>query len=349
MISKKIAIIGDMHLGVRKSNAIFRDYQKKSILEILDYCDAHGIKSIIQTGDMFDVRKETNTLTIQLFHWFLDQIKNRGMFLYTIPGNHDIYYREEIQPNTPEILLSYISEDYSSCFKVICEPEDISINGYNFFMVPWVCKGNFDKVNLAKSQSSSKYCLGHFEFDGFEMHKGQPAKTHFTHKDYSKFDLVISGHFHHWSKKDNVHYTGTPYQLTWMDYNDDKGFWVFDNGDMEFVKNRNTIFNKIEYSDGFLPDKEEVNGKFIQLIVRDRIVKKEFESYKNALALLEPLEVKIKETIQEELSEEVIVNYSTMSTEEILREYIEGCQIQLDTDKMLRVLLELHSEALNNE
>ena len=63
--------------------------------------------------------------------------------------------------------------------------------------------------------------------------------------------MRFSGHFHHKSDNGNVYYLGNPYQITWSDYKDPRGFHIFDTEtrELEFIKNPYEIFHKIYYDD----------------------------------------------------------------------------------------------------
>ena len=70
-------------------------------------------------------------------------------------------------------------------------------------------------------------------------------------EEFKKFDIVMSGHYHHKSDDGQVYYLGTPYEIYWNDWEDPKGFHVFDTEtrELERIVNPYNIFNKIYYND----------------------------------------------------------------------------------------------------
>ena len=344
----KVIFLGDTHFGASKGNDDRHEYMKLFFEDFFAYIDKNEIRYIVQVGDLFDVRKNVDIKVIKFFRSvFLDEITKRNINLYVIVGNHDIYYKETVKVNTVHELLRDYQMLYSN-LTIIDSPKNVTIGEHDFLLVPWVCNDNIEEVAQAVRTSKSKYCAGHFEFNGFEMSRGHSMTTKHSHHDYGKFDLVISGHYHTKSKKDNVIYTGTPYQLTWMDYDDAKGFWVFQDGDMKFVENKHTIYNKIWYSDGFAPAKSEVYKKYVHVIMTERIDKKDHASYVNTIQLMEPLDIKVIERFDEQLSQETYV-HDILQTDDLLKSYVNDSQIDLDKQKMTDLLLSLYREALKNE
>lgn len=344
----KIVFLGDTHFGASKGNDDRHEYMARFFKDFFQYIDDNDIRYIVQVGDLFDVRKNVDIKVIKFFREvFLDEVTKRNLRLYVIVGNHDIYYKETVKVNTiNELLCDYVL--LHDNLTIIDSPKNVSIGDVDFLLVPWVCNDNVAEVAQAIKKSKSKYCAGHFEFNGFEMSRGHLMTSKYNHSDYAKFDLVISGHYHTKSKKDNIVYTGTPYQLTWMDHEDTKGFWVFHDGDLEFVENKHTIYNKIWYSDGFAPDKSEVYKKYVHVIMTERIDKKDHAGYVNAIQLMEPLDLKVVERFDEQLSQETYV-HDILQTDDLLKNYVDDSQIDLDKDKMKDLMLSLYREALRSE
>ena len=68
---------------------------------------------------------------------------------------------------------------------------------------------------------------------------------------FRKFDTVMSGHFHHKSDDGQIYYLGTPYEIYWNDWQDPKGFHIYDTEtrELERIVNPYSIYEKIYYDD----------------------------------------------------------------------------------------------------
>ena len=85
-------------------------------------------------------------------------------------------------------------------------------------------------------QSQAQLCMGHFEISGFAMYRGMESHEGLDRNIFDKFAMVFSGHYHTRSSDGHIYYLGNPYELTWQDYNDQRGFHLFylDKGDYIF-------------------------------------------------------------------------------------------------------------------
>jgi len=55
-------------------------------------------------------------------------------------------------------------------------------------------------------------------------------------EDFKKFKHVYSGHFHLPSTKGNITYLGSPFQHTFNDVGSIRGYYIFDDGKLEFIE-----------------------------------------------------------------------------------------------------------------
>ena len=99
-------------------------------------------------------------------------------------------------------------------------PEDIEIDEGKILILPWICPGNHQQSMDAIKATKAQVVMSHLELKGFEFMRGHFMHEGMDHKIFDKFDLVCSGHYHHKSTEGNINYLGTPYELTWQDYQD---------------------------------------------------------------------------------------------------------------------------------
>lgn len=287
----KIALLGDLHWGSRKDSPIFHEYFGKFFGDdFFPYLKKHNIKTVIQLGDLFDNRRSISPLTINESkkHFFTPMFE-QGIECYAPLGNHDIFYRNSVTISSPVEFLHYpnltIVENISTFF----------IENKEFCIVPWVCDENVSSIKQTLSKSKSDYCIGHFELNGHILQKGgNPIESDHalvTHDDLKHFDQVFSGHYHTQSKYGNVHYLGTPYENTWSDYDDQKGFWILDtdDGSLEFVPSTHTMFTKIDLTVGESFDELMIKDKYVKLIVDDTVDRSLIDS----VSTMSPVDLKV--------------------------------------------------------
>ena len=340
-----LIILGDTHFGASNSSPIVHANMKKFYTDFFQYIDDHSIKTVLQLGDLFDVRKHINTWSLNFFREvFLKPCIERNLKVIVLLGNHDIFYRESLQISSVEEVLT----PYSEWFTIVREPTDMRIAGKEFLLVPWVCRENATQVSAAIEESDATYCAGHFEFNGFELFRGQLAKTHHTHDAYKKFDKVFSGHYHHMSSKDNVLYTGTPYELTWQDCNTTKGFFVLqDDSTLELVENPHSLYASFQLSKVDLFTEDLVKEKHVRITVDVPLEPKEREALLDRIHSMKPHSVKLIET-KLDASETSNVTYApTTTVTELITDYIDNITVNQSIDKstLSNILMNLYVEA----
>ena len=104
----------------------------------------------------------------------------------------------------------------------------------------------------ALAKSNADILMGHLEVNGFLMNVDTVFSTDgWDKKLFKRFDVVFSGHFHHRSDNGTIYYVGNPYQNTWMDHKDPRGFHIFDfeTRELTFIENPYEMFHKYFYND----------------------------------------------------------------------------------------------------
>lgn len=342
-MSNKVLIIGDCHFGVRSGNPIYFDYFSKFYKHLIEYIDENKITTIIQLGDLFDKRKSIDFLSLKTAQeQFLIPCEKRNIKLYVISGNHDCYYKSTNEVNSVQLLKT------SNMVVIDQYPVTDSINGVDFDFYPWINESllqeSVDKMNTSKS----KFAVGHFEFKNFRLHKHQIADVGMDHKVCKNYKLVFSGHYHCISRKDNILYCGTPYELDWNDWNDKKGIWVFDtsNEDLEFVETPFRLYEKIDYDEIDIPDISEMKNKFIKLVIKNKTNQYRFDTFFQSLMNMKPYDVQV---IDDEISKSVQQSMNSeiefQSTPDMILHIINHMETSLDKNILKKMIAEVYVEA----
>ncbi|MAQ90942.1 MAG: hypothetical protein CMM03_13890 [Rhodopirellula sp.] len=340
----KILLITDQHFGVRNDNVFFIDHYQRFYGEVVfPFIDAHQIDTVIALGDTFDKRRSINFMSLDSAKqmWF-DPLKERGIQMHMLVGNHDIYYKNTLRVNAPSELLG----EYDN-IRVHTEPNTVVFDNLPILLLPWICDENREQSLNIVAESSAPVAMGHLELNGFEAHPGHVMLNGMDKSLFKKFKRVFSGHYHMKSKKDNVTYLGNPYQLYWNDYGCKRGFHVFDTDTLKttFYRNPFDIFHKLYYNNGVtLPDGEELKGAFVKLIVENKGDYAKFDYSVKELQDMSLADLKIIEDLSVEIENGSVVE--TEDTITLLDNYIDEIDLKVNKDNVKQTLRSLYTEAL---
>ena len=348
----KIVLLSDLHAGVKSGNLNIASHQLDYLDKMLDYMKKNKIDTIFQLGDSLDNRKQTNHTVLDLWcERFYDKMHSMKIKYHTLIGNHDCPHKNTLDSSGPTLLFSKYKN-----VTIYDKPQDISFDGLSFLVLPWICLDNYAE-SLEKIQTSkSMFVLGHLELANFEMYKGQVCNEGMDRSLFRKFDSVFSGHFHTKSSGDNIHYLGCPYELTWADYNDPRGFHVFDTQthDLTFVKNDDPIFVKYEYDDTQKGDDywksfdaTNLKGKFLKLIVVNKTDAYQFDRLVDALYNAELEDFKIIEDFSDMSASDIDDDDLEMEDSMTLVDtYIDAVEYSGDKVKLKSIMKSLYVESL---
>ncbi len=353
----KIILITDTHFGVRNDNQILADYQSKFFKNIFfPKIDEIKPSAIIHLGDVVDRRKYINFLSSKnLSTNFLNPIHKRGIPFHCIVGNHDIYFRNNLSINAIDQL--YNKSKYN--INLIDKPTELTIDTCSFLLMPWMCADNMEESLSALKSSTSNIVLGHFEINGFEMHRGSLCEAGIGIDIFKKYDMVLSGHFHHKSSKGNISYLGCPYEMTWNDYDDPKGFHVFDTETLglTFIENPYRIFHKFEYDENKIShdDLEEMdfsifNGTYMKILCKNKENDMKFTSFIEKLTKAGVYNLQIVEDfLNLDISSEEELISQAKSTIELLETFVKQIDTKVDKNKLNKLFRELYQGAMDIE
>jgi len=351
----KIAIVTDIHIGARGDSRVFHEVQRKFFQEVFfPYLDEHNITTVFDLGDTFDRRKYINYVSLQRGKEFLfDELAKRKIDFHALIGNHDTYYSNVNDVNSMNLLL----QEYPT-FKLYQDlGEHLTLGSTKFLMLPWISKENAEKNLEIVANSDANILMGHLEVKGFEMMKGAVCSHGLDMSVFKSFESAFSGHFHHPSRYGNVEYLGSPYEMTWSDYNGSRGFHVFDTETREIIKieNPNRVFFKIDYDDEKWTvedvanfDVDRYKDTFVKVIVKNRTNAYLYDLFMSRLSECGAVDVKaIDDNLNLETAGVDEILDETKDTTEILHNYIDSLDTTIERQKIKTVVDELYHEALN--
>ena len=243
----KIALLNDTHFGCRNDSPAFIEYQNKFYNDVFfPYLEEHNIKTLIHLGDVVDRRKFINHNTAHNFKKvFWNKLEDYNIDTHILIGNHDTYFKNTNDVNALQNL------NINKGAKIYTRPVDVNFDGLDILFLPWICDDNHSDSIYAIDNSTSVIAMGHLEIKGFEMHKGHFNEQGLEKSQFTKFEKVISGHFHKKSDDGRIYYLGTQYEITWSDYKCPKGFHIFDTQtrELERVPNPYRMYKKFYYND----------------------------------------------------------------------------------------------------
>lgn len=352
----KICLLGDTHFGARNDNQHFHQFFEKFYKEVFfPYLKEHNITDVIQLGDVFDRRKYINFQTLKSCReYFFEPLVDNSISLHVIIGNHDTYYKNTNEVNSLTLLL----REYGN-IGIYEEPTEVEFEDYKALLVPWICQENETRCLNAIHTTAADVIIGHFEISGFEMYRGAVCDEGLDMKVFKPDLPVLSGHFHHKSSHGCIHYLGTPYEITWSDYSDRKGFHILDTDTkaITFIENPFVMFHKIHYDDDSTTmeqvlsiDFDQYKGTIVKVIVRNKTNPHWFDMFIDKLEKAGVLDMQVVEDhfhLDLEADDDIVNEAEDTLT--ILNKYVDSMQIQGDRQRLDNLIRTLYHEALNVE
>jgi hypothetical protein len=204
----------------------------------------------------------------------------------------------------------------------------------------------------------ASWLLGHLELAGFDLMKGIPNQHGMESNIFSRFEKVLTGHFHTKSTKGNITYLGAQMEFTWADVNDQKYFHVVDTDTRKLipVKNPITIFEKIVYNDKEIDynvdyDLVNLDHKYVKIVVAQKSDAYAFDKFVSKVQNQAIHDLKIVESFDEFLGDNVKLDDAVKveDTQQLLENYIENVDTDLEKDKLKDLMKSIYIEALNTE
>jgi DNA repair exonuclease SbcCD nuclease subunit len=341
----KVAIITDTHYGARKGSKLFHDYFEKFYNDVFfPTIDKEGIDTVIHMGDAFDSRKGIEFKSLK---WakrvVFNPLKERGIKMHLMVGNHDAYYKNTNEINAVDLLL----KEYDNV-EVYSSPTEVSVGDLPILFLPWINEQNEKETNNIIKKTKCPVAMGHLELNGFVATPGHIMEHGHDARAFNKFRKVFSGHYHSRSDNGTVYYLGNPYEMFWNDVESPRGFTIFDTESLEHqsINNPHRLFYKIFYEDTDHQtfNTSEYENKIVKVIVRKKTDTKKFEKFIDKLYTSGVADLKIVENFQLDESEEFEAEESE-DTMSILSRYIDESETELNKTVIQSLIKEIYQEA----
>lgn len=344
----KVAVITDQHFGARKGNQNLHEYFKKFYDTVFfPTLKKECIDTIIDMGDTFDTRKGIDFWSL---NWakenYYNILRDMGVTVHTIVGNHTAYYKDTNDINSVDLLL----REYDNVV-VYGSPTEVKIGGLDMFFIPWINDENREETMGMINSTKSKVAFGHLEMRGFFANKTYICEHGEDKTNYKKFEKVFSGHYHHRNFQDNIYYLGNPYEIYWHDVEETRGCHIFDTETLEHtpVNNPHRLFHIISYED--TPHQtfnaEPYKDKIVKVVVNKKSNGAKFERFIDKLYQSGVNDLKIVENFDFNgfyQSDEFTTDESE-NTLSILNRYVDESECSLNTSKVKSILEKVYTSA----
>jgi DNA repair exonuclease SbcCD nuclease subunit len=238
---------------------------------------------------------------------------------------------------------------------VYTDPCEVALTkDHKVLFVPWICNDNEDETRELIEKTRTKVAFGHLQIEGMEQHKGSFAIEGHSMSMFKAFQKVFSGHFHHRSTTGNVTYLGNPYEITWSDYNDKRGFHIYDTETMEteFIENPYSMFHKIYYNDekNDYGDFSRYEDTYVKIIIENKNNNYMFETLMDKLIAAGTSNISVVDNLFdiEDLGDDIDGIEDVEDTMSVIKNCVDGLQIENKND-LNKLMQDLYGEALTME
>ncbi len=336
-------LIGDVHLGLHQLELdkwldIHKDYFYKFLIPILKERYTIGDKLFI-LGDLFDNRNHLNLKVISFVLDLFNELELLGIDVLIIGGNHDYYNLWDAEYTSLRILEKYKN------IEIVNDVNVYTFSDKKILLLPWN-KHSAQLKEMKKYAGKVDYLFTHSDLRGAKTGMRNTLTVGNTIADYIGFPRVYASHIHIYQEIENFKFLGSPFHMDRNDKGNKKGLTILDftAGSEEFVENTispkfTTLEIKTEEDIKMLDDILENNvsslhkkDDFIDVVINNSVLLSSKEAKKKIEEISKSGKVlKIKQ-YDDTTIDDGIENISlddigvTMSTEDLIREYIKNQQ-----------------------
>jgi DNA repair exonuclease SbcCD nuclease subunit len=175
-------------------------------------------------GDWFNDRSSISSKTQHYSYRKLYELSKVAP-VYMIVGNHDCYFKDTSRINSISVF------------------GEIEERGKKFALIGW---NGLEEFN--KQEKKYDAIFGHFEFVGAQLRGSVTTRGTDPSSILKNTPIAFSGHYHirkqYFYKQGTIQVVGSPFQITWGDEGDERGFILFDPKDCTWEPVNNTVSPK---------------------------------------------------------------------------------------------------------
>jgi DNA repair exonuclease SbcCD nuclease subunit len=356
----KVAVITDTHFGARGDSTQMQQSMQRFLENVFfPALDTHQVSEVFHAGDYGDRRKYINYQTSNFIATqYRAPMRERDLHETILVGNHDCFYRHSTETNAIEEL-----HRHNEHVTVVRHPVTIDVSGRHILLLPWICESNHDASMHEIAHSPAQVVLGHLELQGFQMYRGLPNHEGLSPTLFDRFDLVMTGHFHHKSHNPPIYYLGAPWPMIWSDYQDPRGFHILDTDtlDLTFIENPYSLFAKLYYDDAgqersypgdliqtILAPDGPYHEAYVKVIVKTKENPFWFDLVLDALYKTNAQEVVVVDDIVVTENDDEQNQTVDIDTLTLVREYVDSLVINCDKAALDKYMRDLYNEAMTS-
>lgn len=343
-MEKKVALISDLHFGIKKNSDVYFESQKKYLVnQLIPYLKENNISKIFFLGDMFDNRNSINTkIQNEVYNLFDKSFKDFDIKI--LVGNHDTYFTNTTEINSVKFLDKFHN------IEIIEQPKIIEIYNKKILLSPWIV--NFcDFINYI-SDKNFDISFGHYNIKGFHYNKNKISEDGLDASLFeNKCKKIFSGHFHIRSKQTfkncEIIYIGSPYQLNRNDIDEERGSVILNLDDLsyEFLNNNVSIkFIKIYFPQKI--KKEIIENNIVDVHVKydENYNEESIEKYLQQITKFNPafppqIIMEVNTTLDKNFN---INTLNSSSIQDLMQEYLNTIDIK-NKDEIYGILIDLYN------
>lgn len=326
---RRVLLTGDLHVN----KGVFVDIGLEYLNYIGQYVLDNKIETIVFLGDIFE--RSARIYNESFVPIFTELYKmSRGHRLIFILGNHDIYSSN---------MKDSVIQTFNSFGRVITKREET--------IEDEVCFLSYTKEEGDLQEKASKYLMTHLAIADFKFDNNYHVNERIAFKPdlFREYKWVFSGHFHNHQHRGNIIYVGSPYQISYGEEGQAKGFIILDldTGEWDFIEYGNAPeFIKIDIDDVARINEIDFKNKFVKIKINKKV--DEFVKLKYILFEKGALDIVPEfESSEVELSDEGVDVDLNSSISDVIRDYIMNIDIKgIDNKKLLEIFDEIKKEGI---